>query len=103
MRALAADDHAKALMEFAEPAGQRRPGGRFQRARGNESERIAKRLDDAPAGPPQAWIDADDANRGRHGRTLSMADGHASDFCEQTGNDRPRRQAVAKAVFRSMI
>ena len=36
----------------------------------HEAQRIAERLDDAPAGPSETGIDADDANRLIHRGTL---------------------------------
>ena len=64
------DDVAQAVMNLAKPQRQRRLVVGFDGAGSNETQRIAKRLDDAPAGAPKAGIDADDANRLIHRGTL---------------------------------
>ncbi|MNL55668.1 hypothetical protein D3C87_1790980 [compost metagenome] len=53
-------------MQLAKSGGEVHVAIRRHRARGDETQRIAERLDDAPAGTTEPRIDADDANRGLH-------------------------------------
>ena len=58
-------------MKGAEAIGQRRLVVGADGPRRDEAQRIAAGLDDAPAGPSKARVDADDANRLMHAATIT--------------------------------
>ncbi|MNE75045.1 hypothetical protein D3C80_1711680 [compost metagenome] len=64
-------DFRQAVVQLAESGRQIHVAVGGNRAGGDEAQRVAERLDDAPAAAAQARVNADNSNRVLHGVTLA--------------------------------